>query len=367
VDTLFGLSNERFIFEEVHHAFKLCLLTFEKGGRTETFTAAFRINPREAVASDELDAFFHNPDAHVQISVPFVRKLSPDSLSVMEFRSETDARIAEKMLRWPLLGEELAGTWNLSLTAEFHMTNDSHLFKTQPGRGRLPLYEGKMIWQFEHQYAEPRYWVDEKEGRKTLLGKEKDTGQKLDYQTFRLGFRDIAASTNERSAIATIVPKNVFVGNTVPVHVPIEKDAPSLSELLALLAIFDSFVFDAFIRRKITSHLNFFYVNQMPVPRLTAKDATFAPIVRRAAQLVCTTPEFDDLAKEVGLGSHKKGVTDVAERAKLRAELDGLITHLYGLTEEEFAHILSAFPLVPDPVKLAAQNAYRDVERGLIR
>ena len=55
------------------------------------------------------------------------------------------------------------------------------------------------------------------------------------------------------------------------------------------------------------------------------------------------------------------------ERAKLRAELDGLIAHLYGLTEDEFAYILTTFPLVPDPVKVAAQNAYRDVEKGLIK
>lgn len=39
----------------------------------------------------------------------------------------------------------------------------------------------------------------------------------------------------------------------------------------------------------------------------------------------------------------------------------------YGLTEAEFAHILTTFPLVSDPVKLAALNAYRDVERGLVK
>jgi len=37
------------------------------------------------------------------------------------------------------------------------------------------------------------------------------------------------------------------------------------------------------------------------------------------------------------------------------------------LTEEEFTHILATFPIVPDPVKIAAHNAYRDVARGLIR
>jgi hypothetical protein len=36
--------------------------------------------------------------------------------------------------------------------------------------------------------------------------------------------------------------------------------------------------------------------------------------------------------------------------------LDGLI-----------AYILTTFPLVADPVKTAAHNAYRDVARGLIQ
>ena len=46
--------------------------------------------------------------------------------------------------------------------------------------------------------------------------------------------------------------------------------------------------------------------------------------------------------------------------AAVRAELDGL-------TESAFAHILTTFPLVPDPAKIAAQYAYRDAERGLLR
>jgi hypothetical protein len=49
------------------------------------------------------------------------------------------------------------------------------------------------------------------------------------------------------------------------------------------------------------------------------------------------------------------------------APLDGLVAHLYGLTEEEFVHILATFPLVPDPVRVAARNAYRDVERELLQ
>ncbi|HIK09898.1 MAG TPA: hypothetical protein IGS52_06480, partial [Oscillatoriaceae cyanobacterium M33_DOE_052] len=82
-------------------------------------------------------------------------------------------------------------------------------------------------------------------------------------------------------------------------------------------------------------------------------------IVSRAAKLICTTPEFDDLAKSVGIGSHKNGVTDAASRAKLRAELDGMIAHLYGLNESEFSHILGTFPIVDEDVKDKALAEFR--------
>jgi hypothetical protein len=136
---------------------------------------------------------------------------------------------------------------------------------------------------------------------------------------------------------------------------------------LVFCAIINSLVCDFLLRQRVTAHLTFFLLNQLPMPQTTEESPLFALIVDRVARLLCTTPDFDGLAREVGIKNCKMGVTDVTERAKLRAELDTLVAHFYGLTEAEFAHVLSTFPLVPDPVKVAAQNAYRDVERGLIR
>ena len=118
-------------------------------------------------------------------------------------------------------------------------------------------------------------------------------------------------------------------------YLPIEVRHPSTIERLI------TFVKGNNIRSRVSANINFSYVYQLPVPRLTGKDPQFAPIVERAARLICTTPEFDALAKQVGLKSHKDGVTDPTQRAKLRAQLDALIAHLYGLTEQEFAHILT--------------------------
>jgi hypothetical protein len=362
LDTLFALSNERFIFEGVDHRFKFCLLTFEKGRNTDSFRAAFRINPREAIRINELEAFLNNKDKQIEISVQLIRRLSPDSLSVMEFKKDVDIHIAEKMAKFPLLGEKINGKWNLQLTREFDMTNDSYLFKQEPGKGRLPLYEGKMIHQFTHQWGQPKYWLDEAEARQALLGKkETDIGQKLDYQTYRLGFRDIASSTNQRTMIMTMVPCGVFCNHKIPTAITKYSNQLQVSyqSELFLCALMNSFLVDYAFRQRVSTNLTFFFVYQMPLPRLTAGDTYFNEIVERAAKLICTTPEFDELAQEVGLGSHKNGITDETERAKIRAELDGMIANIYGLTEEEFAHILTTFPIVPEPVKQAALEAYK--------
>ena len=361
IQVLFGMSNEKWIFEGVHHAFKIALLIFAKGGQTESFEAAFRINPREAVAPTHLEYFLHAPNEHLDISVPFVRQTSPDSLSVMEFRSALDVQITEKMLRFPLLGEDMPGKWVVKFSAEFHMTNDSGLFRNEPAPGRLPLFEGKMIWQFDLNYAEPRYWVSEKEGRKAVLGvRGKDVGQGLGYQTYRLGFRAVSSSTNERSLISSVIPP-AFAGNSL-----IVSSDSSCQVQLFCVSLLNSYPLDWLLRQRVTTNINMFYIYQLPLPRLSSDDPYFAPLVERAARLICTMPEFDDLAREVGIGSHRNGATDTAERARLRAEIDGMVAHLYGLTEAEFTHILGTFPLVPEPVKVAAQNAFRDVERGLI-
>jgi hypothetical protein len=355
VTGLFCFENRKTIFENVHRSFKIAILTFEKNKQTLSFPVEFMRHDVE-----ELQRFPHKDS--LVISVDLIRKLSPDSLSVMEFKQDIDIQIAEKMSRFPLLGETLPDTWNLKLTSEFHMTNDSYLFKTEPAKGRLPLYEGKMIHQFTHQYALPKYWLDEKEARQALLKRgEVDKGQILDYQTYRLGFRDIARNTDIRTMIATILPPNSFCGNTISLEKNEKQVAISLKEKCYLLSIFNSFVFDRSIRDKVTSHLSFFYVYQNPIPRLKEGDRYFEEIVEKAAKLICVSEEFDELAKEVGIDSHKNGVTEETERAKIRAKLDAIVAHLYELNEIEFQHILSTFPLVPESVKTATLKAYQNL------
>lgn len=392
---LFGFSNERYLFEGVHHSFKVCLLHATKGGNTARFATAFRINPREAIDAHHLAEFLRDRREHLEITPGFVRKTSPDSLSVMELKSAVDVAVVEKMLLFPMLGDEVDGAWKVELCREFHVTDDRALFKANPGPDRLPLYEGKMIQQYDCRFSEPRKWVDEKEAQDALrparvrrahqaaqqYGVEVDEANlarfSLDKEAFRFAFRQVTRNSDTRSMICAVLPPGVVAVDTLLLLRPFahEVAAKALVETLSLppqvmlyvVAVFNSFVVDWLLRQRISAHASMFYVHQIPMPRLTEADPRLAPIAIRAAKLTCTTPEFDALAKAAGLGSHKKGVTDPEGRAQLRAEIDGLVAHLYGLTEEEFAHVLRTFPVVPEPVREAARNAWRAVARGDVK
>jgi len=229
------------------------------------------------------------------------------------------------------------------------MTNDSDIFKSSEGSSRLPLFEGKMIWHFRAQIRRATLLVEEKAARKRVLGREADTGQMLDYRAYRLGFRDIAANTNERTLVSTIIPRT-FHGNKLPTVSSLGRWGrdwliPKYS--FSLAGYGTVFVLDWMIRQKVTTTLNFFL--HLPTPR-SAPDGERRgvwAIVTRAAKLICTTPEFDDLATKSPWQSQARRDRFRRTRPVARG-VDGLVAQLYGLTESEFAlhpnHLPSSSP-----------------------
>ena len=275
-----------------------------------------------------------------------------------------------------------------------------------------------MIHQYTHQYAEPRYWVDPERGQAELIHREiqhveealdallssqsKGTTRqqriaallkahrhgpltaddiRTDAEAPRLVFRDIARNTDERTMISSILPPSVFAGNTLNYLVPWCFDAqaalddlhnikdcfkPAMPSIVLayLCGALNSFTFDYVLRFKITTHVNIFYVKQLPVPRLTPNDPRCLAIANRVAQLVCIGSEFDELRYEL-LGSVDAHVaTNPIKRQRLQNQIDALVAHLYGLQKEELKHILYAsftFPLVRSEIKDGVMAAFARV------
>lgn len=429
LDCIYCLSNERYMFANVHHAFRIVVLCASKGGETTEVKAGFAIDVRQAVSLQEVDgAFARWENRPLRIPLNAVRRFSNGALSLMEFNSQLAADVVTKLYRdTPLLGEAVAGTWNCKQSYEFNMTTDRPLFN-QLGQG-YPLYEGKLILAFDHRFTSPNFWVEEKVSRNAeensywrILKKKKRKPSKLDQEQFRVGFRNIASSTNERAFLAAVLPPRVACPHTMVLVrrlVPNEETGNpeewiNSSQSVFLASLFNSFVCDFIIRLKITTHLDMHFVYSLPVPRLGsghAKDASyFWPVVARALRLICTTEEYAALWAEIfpqlpavtlsdlraapaaygpaheqslrkrlaeswssfratwtpgcGLHDRKPDRRDDGDRAQTRAELDALIAHLYGLTKAEFAYILDTFPVLRRK-EIAAFGEYQSKRKAL--
>lgn len=389
IEGLFCFENRKTIFEGVDSRFKFVVLTFEKSETPrlqERGEANASAPPNDLLAleatADKASGTLRFPAAFMRhdveelprfpeegalwLDVELIKRLSPDALSIMEIKSEYDLEIIEKLYRFPRLSESEKIGINVKFVNEFHMTNDSHLFHTSKLDDSVPLYEGSSFWQFDGSYSNVRYFLKESDvtqnSPKRISGSTWQT-----HQDIKLAVRLIASTTNERTLIAAALPARVVSNHNVGIVVTNGLSADFNHGILYLLALFNAYVLDWLIRIEGSTYLKFSSLYRLPIPSMLISSESTKKLMFRAAKLVCTSPEFDDLAKAVGLKNHTNGATDTAERARLRAELDGLVAHLYGLTEAEFVHILATFSLVADPVRVAAHNAYRDVERGLVR
>jgi hypothetical protein len=270
------------------------------------------------------------------------------------FRTRTDAELTKKIYQnVPVLENEQTGKdpWGISFMSMFHMSNDSGLFESSPGVNLVPLYEAKMLHQFDHRWAtydagetrdvslaektdpsfqvQPRYWVDRREVNDKLNGKWN--------KGWLLAFRDITNSTNERTAIFSLLPK-LGVGHTAPI---LFTDTKWVTLIPCLLANCNNLVFDFLVRQKMGgTHLTFTVIRQLPVlspETYTQADIDF--IAPRVLELVYTTHDMQPFAQDMGYNG-EPFLWNGDRRAHLRAELDAYYAHLYGLTRDELRYIL---------------------------
>jgi hypothetical protein len=360
-----GKEKTKHIFPDVDSRYKFGFFKVVKGEKPDDghcFDARFYLlDPKNVFA----------PPIHY--SVAMIRRFSPENFSIMEFRSETDYQLCAKIRgEHPLLKEH-----DYRLASELHMTNDSHFFHKlgakKAAAGQLPLYEGKMIHQFDAKFSPGNYAVEDKEIREELMRKEiyrlaklvrevqpkKLEGEatpekreeleemlrqifaaknfKLHYECPRTVYREIGSSTNERSIIAAEVPANVCLNNKLPYLSPVECELSNTGELKqvsldgsderSLLALLNSLVLNFYIRSKISTTLNMFYMYELPVPNLAAEQKK--KLADSASKLL-------------------KDPRDVKERAALEVFI---ARELYRLSLDDWKHLTGTFTFGSGPTK----------------
>lgn len=196
--SFFGFDNAKKVFPAVHPDTPFALVTIGlANGPTQL--------AHYALAVDHV----HDTRRRFTLTAEEFALINPNTRTCPVFRSERDAELTKKLYRAaPVLIREAVtdpedalverevNPWGLRFQTMFHMSNDSGLFFDTPNddsaNPRLPLYEAKMIHQFDHRWAtyvdapdkpdgvetadlsteqkadpaftvRPRYWVDQRE------------------------------------------------------------------------------------------------------------------------------------------------------------------------------------------------------------
>ncbi|MGQ9474679.1 MAG: Eco57I restriction-modification methylase domain-containing protein [Actinomycetota bacterium] len=441
--SLYDFENRKKIFPAVDSRIKFSLLTLkgDGDGTDEPARFAFFLT-RASQLKDEKRTF--------ELTASDFALLNPNTRTCPIFRTRQDAELTKNIYeRVPVLVNEVTGEnpWVVKFMTMFHMANDSHLFRTRgkleeagfrlfgnrfvKGDGEdqevwLPLYEAKMIHQFDHRFgsylgvgsrsktnlptptekehADPRYhvlpwyWVKRNEVEVRLGAYDRG---------WLLGFRDVARSTDERTAIFALLPRTA-AGDNLPLV--LLSDNTTSPYILCFLQNLNSLVLDYLARQKIGgASLAYFYLRQFPIiqPEYLSNIETLT-IKSFSLELVYTSwdikPFADDVWREAdeelrrairaqweenkeATGGHiwdppewaeiaEDGIPlppfkwDEERRARLRAELDAIYAKLYGLnrkqlryildpadlTEKELENILDDYEEVEDPLD---EEAYR--------
>ncbi len=356
VSSVYHFNNTEGIFPAVDGRYSFVLLTLGKSEKADC--VFYATNPVQ----------LEDEKRHLSFEPSDITLINPNTRTLLLVRSKYDLELCRKLYKAaPILfheGTELENPWCIKTMGMFHMTNDSGLFEslTQEQaayaleQGLVPLYEGKLFWQFDHRFASFVY--DEK--GKIINAQNVELAQKQDHafkvmpqfwvkqslvqerwaqkgwdKPWTLAWRDIASATNERTVIAAVMPAHYAFNNKACLLMPDCDEAHAA----CLLTVLNSLVVDFVERLKQAStNVNLFYLKQLPIlPPEAFAPADVEFIASRVAMLTRTAYDIN----AVWLTEYPAYTfQEPRERLKIRAELDAYVAKMYGLTREELRYIL---------------------------
>jgi hypothetical protein len=250
--------------------------------------------------------------------------------------------------------DDVRDGWEFRPVAELHSTADKEIyeFDVDDARGRIPVLAGASFNLWQPDFARPYAYVPVDVLRPYLAKKLEVAvrnsrsaffrvvfqGGALPMDVPRIAFRDLARSTDTRTTLACLMPAGSSFAEMAPTLVRLKGDAGTEAYLLGVMS---SIPFDWASRRWVELHLKYYILNALPVPRYQPDSSLCERVAEVSGRLAAVDDRYTDWASEVGVpvGS----VKTQAEKDDLIAELDALVSILYGLTEDQVRHIFVTF------------------------
>jgi hypothetical protein len=377
---LVDFENRAGLFPAVDSRMKFCLLTLGRN-EPEAHFAFFLTEPGQIA----------EPERNFILSSEQIATINPNTRTAPVFRSRRDAELTAQMFRkssiFILEGKDGHNLWNADFhTRLWNMGEDAEHFSLfseieagrlsdgryhsgfrrglsqhglpilkfeRPDEDQAPLFEAKTFHQFDHRWVtypgggenstpspeylksdasfevEPRYWVSFHEMERRL-----ETQAWL--QPWLIALREITNATNERTVIASYLPRTAVSHTATLIFPRIESElAP------CLLANLNSLALDFCARQLIGgTHLTLSLIRQLPIfaPAFyTRRRLTF--VNQRVLELTYTSGSLAPLALDLGCNA-APFAWDEDRRAQLRGDLDAFYARAYGLDRDELRYIL---------------------------
>jgi hypothetical protein len=310
-----SFENRRRIFD-IDSRFKFDVIVAQRPGPTQSLRCGFYLDRIEDAA---------DPTKIMSYSQAFLAETGGAGMTPLELRGNADLAIAGTFFS----NKQRLGAWcqerHIRFGCDLHMTADAACFQ-KAGAAPLILHEGKTFHQYTDSWdTKPRYSV-------ALTSLQPSIAEATRH--FRLAFRDIARSNDERTMIACIAPRGVVFGHTATVEKAPE--ARSNADALVLCALFNSFPFDWLVRQKAATHLSLYILEALPVPRF--RDPALRFLAHGALLLSSHHAGYKSLQQEQASDD-----TPMDGDTGLRARIDALVANAYGLNRDQYDHLLRSF------------------------
>ena len=364
---LFGFENRERIFA-IDSRYRFGAIVATKGGRTTQVQVAFGRN--------RIDEWATTHPEHVVYRREELLRLSPHARTFVEVDTRRDLDILTRMHARgrPLLGEQAAFTWR---QGDFNMTSHRDRFVVredaerdgyrQDGRGvwhrtgqpdLLALRQGAMVYDLQANSGAH----DRGAGHKTRWRTPNTTDELrplylVDAASWRdgaskrgaarIGLRALSNATNERTAIACLLP-DVPCGNSLGVLTPRDPSVLPLRQLAAGTAMLASLPFDWALRMRLAgTNLNRFVLTDCMLPNVD--DAVTTRLAQLALQMCATTAWTDELwqlAQREGWNEQREPAVEAEQRRALATEIDVAVGAAFGLTHEDIAWMTRGEPFI---------------------
>ncbi|MDE2937940.1 MAG: hypothetical protein OXR67_03345 [Chloroflexota bacterium] len=342
------IRNTRHWAFPIHAQFSIALVAARREAATTNFVL------RTTGPSTSLREFTHcSRDSGV--SVP--ASVLSSRWEIPSLQSDDHAQLLEK-LRAGVLFSGLVPSGNkknskgaghssrLILVSEIHETNDRRLFRHSSG---TPVWKARSFHPYDPHGDDPAGFADWDEVLEWLNGRRKRsrtlkkffTPRELDDPSThpvnhaRIAYHDVTNSVDYDTVVAGLVPPKTPLTNTAPY---IAFDGFDAMNQAGVLGVLNSLPFDWQARRYVKLHLSFYILNMLTFP--PQDNTPWQRIGELAARLSCVDERFAGFAAEAGV---EWGILTDAQCNGMRAEIDALVAHAYGLTEDELRFIFTDF------------------------